>query len=170
MCFISSSKSSGSVKMSRLQRKLPVASFSSTEASRRSSTLPNMVILPVAASPLRCLPNAAALAARPRDFRTGASVRRSVGAVDDGGGCARDFLSDGKIKLDVGIGLVQTGLVDGSRIADARHRREQGFPGGAPPRVRRPPPKNGKDNTGKPLHLVFPMPPLCFKKKNTVHS
>ena len=38
-----------------LAAKLPVASFSSTEASSRSSTLSNMVILPMAAWPLRSL-------------------------------------------------------------------------------------------------------------------
>lgn len=39
------------------------------------------------------------------------------------------FLADDKIKLDVGIGFVQAGLVNGRCIADADHRGDQIFAG-----------------------------------------
>src|SRR6267378_11297 len=107
--------------MLRLQRKLPVASFSSTEASSRSSTLSNMVILPVAAWPLRSFRARGRAGCATARFVRLTSMGGRVFPADDGRRCARHFLADGKIKLDVGIGFVQAGLVNSRCIGDAGH-------------------------------------------------
>src|SRR4029077_5478911 len=120
MCFISSSNRSGSVKMSRRQRKVPVSELSSTEASRRSTSLSNMGV-----TPLVWLSGRKAGGSGPSRLAAG---RYGVLAMHDRVRRTGGFPGQLEIEANAGKRLVETGLVDLLGIRHALDRRDQIVP------------------------------------------
>src|SRR6516225_6218834 len=120
MCFISSSNRSGSVKMSRRQRKVPVSELSSSEPSRRSTSLSNMGI-----TPLVWLGGEGPVFSGP-SYR--ASGRYGMLSVHDRVRRTRRFAGQLEIETNAGKRLVETGLVDLLGVRHALHRRDQIVP------------------------------------------
>src|SRR5260370_42425894 len=119
MCFTSSSNRSGSVKMSRRQRKVPVSELSSTEASRRSTSLSNMGVTPLVLWGRRAgVPGPSRLA----------SGRYGMLAMHDRVRRTGGFPGQLEIEANAGKRLVETGLVDLLGIRNALDRRDQIVP------------------------------------------
>src|SRR4030081_3064297 len=116
MCFISSSNSSGSVKMSRRQRKVPVSELSSTEASRRSTSLSNMGVTPLVLWGRR---------AGVFDPSRLASGRYGMLAMHDRVRHAGGFPGQLEIEANAGERLVEACLVDLLGVGHTLDRRDQ---------------------------------------------
>src|ERR1700739_824088 len=119
MCFISSSKRSGSVKMSRRQRKVPVSELSSTEASRRSTSWSNMGVTPLELWGRRAgVPSPSRLS----------SGRYGVLTMHDRIRRTGSFPGQPEIEANVGERLVESCLVNLLGIGHALDRRDQIVP------------------------------------------